>query len=220
MIALLEARRAGLFARSQLWPNAMADPHMADPHKADPGKTAPAAARPLQAFNFRGWIDAHRHLLKPPVGNKLVFRDTEFIIMVVGGPNARSDFHVDPAEEFFYQLEGDIVLRTVQDSAIVDIDIREGDILLLPPGVPHSPQRHANSVGLVVERQRRPGERDGLQWYCESCNALLYEEFFELKDIETQFPAVFARFYDSTAHRTCRSCGTVAPVPPPKNAAG
>ena len=117
-------------------------------------------------FNFRGWIDEHRHLLKPPVGNKLVFRDSEFIIMVVGGPNSRSDFHVDPGEEFFYQLEGDMTLRTVQAGQLVDVPIREGEIFLLPPLLPHSPQRLANTVGLVIERQRRAGERDGLQWYC------------------------------------------------------
>jgi 3-hydroxyanthranilate 3,4-dioxygenase len=174
---------------------------------------SPAPARPLQAFNFRRWIDEHRHLLKPPVGNKLVFRDTEFIIMVVGGPNSRSDFHVDPGEEFFYQLEGDMVLRTVQAGRIVDIDIREGDILLLPANVPHSPQRRASTVGLVVERRRHPGEDDGLQWYCEKCNTMLYEEHFPLTNIETQFPPVFARYYGSVERRTCRSCGTVAPVP-------
>jgi 3-hydroxyanthranilate 3,4-dioxygenase len=181
----------------------------------------PPPAQTLRAFNFRRWIDEHRHLLKPPVGNKLVFRDTEFIIMVVGGPNSRSDFHVDPAEEFFYQLEGDMVLRTVQPDAsgkaqLVDIDIREGDILLLPAGVPHSPQRKPDTVGLVVERRRRPGEQDGLQWYCDSCASLLYEEFFPLTNIETQFPPVFARFYENLAHRTCRTCGTVAPVPAPR----
>ena len=175
--------------------------------------SSPRAARPLQAFNFRQWIDDHRQLLKPPVGNKLVFRDSEFIIMVVGGPNARSDFHVDPGEEFFYQLEGDMTLQTVQDGHVVAIAIREGDILLLPPNVPHSPQRRANTVGLVIERRRRPGEQDGLQWYCERCESLLYEEFFPLTNIETQFPPVFQRFYGSEAHRTCRQCGAVAPVP-------
>ncbi len=182
-------------------------------------------ARPLTAFNFRRWIDEHRHLLKPPVGNKLVFRDAEFIVMVVGGPNSRSDFHVDPGEEFFYQLEGDMVLRTVQPDAdgrarLVDIDIREGDILLLPANVPHSPQRRADTVGLVIERRRREGEADGLQWYCENCSTLLYAEFFPLTNIETQFPPVFARFYQSVERRTCRHCGTVAPVPvPPASAA-
>lgn len=169
---------------------------------------------PRAPFNFRAWIDEHRHLLKPPVGNKLVYRDSEFIIMVVGGPNSRSDFHVDPGEEFFYQLEGDMTLRTVQAGQLVDVPIREGDIFLLPPLLPHSPQRLANTVGLVIERQRRPGERDGLQWYCESCNGLLYEEYFELSNIETQFPAVFDRYFGNLQHRTCRHCGTVAPLPP------
>ena len=167
----------------------------------------------LQPLNFKHWIDEHRHLLKPPVGNKLVYRDTEFIIMVVGGPNARKDFHVDPAEEFFYQLEGEMVLRLVEGGTIRDIPIHAGDIFLLPPRVPHSPQRMANSVGLVIERQRRPGELDGLQWYCDNCHHPLYQEQFALTDIETQFPAVFARFFDSVQHRTCARCGAVMAAP-------
>ncbi len=177
---------------------------------ADQPTGGPAA---LQAFNFRRWIDANRHLLKPPVGNKQVFRDAEFIIMVVGGPNSRSDFHVDPGEEFFYQLEGNMLLKTVQAGRIVDVPINEGDIFLLPPGIPHSPQRLANTVGLVIERRRRPGERDGLQWYCDNCERLLYEEFFELTNIETQFPSVFEHFFGSEARRRCAHCGHVAPLP-------
>jgi 3-hydroxyanthranilate 3,4-dioxygenase len=146
----------------------------------------------LHAFNFRRWIDENRHVLKPPVGNKRVFRDSEFIIMVVGGPNARKDYHVDPAEEFFYQLEGDIVL--------------------LPPRVPHSPQRAANSIGLVIERERRPGELDGFQWYCENCSTLLYEEFLPMTDIE-KLGEIFERFYASEAQRTCKKCGAVMERP-------
>lgn len=168
----------------------------------------------LQPFNFKQWIESHRHLLKPPVGNKLLFPDGDFIIMVVGGPNSRTDFHVDAGEEFFYQVEGDMTLRTVQEGRIVDIPIREGEMFLLPPLMPHSPQRGAATVGLVIERKRQPGEKDGLQWYCEHCASLLYEEFFDLTNIETQFDAVFERFYASQALRTCRSCGTIQPVPP------
>ena len=168
---------------------------------------------PLRAFNFRNWIDEHRHLLKPPVGNKQVFRDSEFIIMVVGGPNSRKDFHVDPGEEFFYQLEGDMLLKTVQDGRIVDVPIREGEILLLPPNVPHSPRRFANTVGLVIERERQPGERDGFQWYCEQCGHLLYEEFEHISDIEKQLPPIFERFFNNTAHRTCKKCGAVLERP-------
>jgi 3-hydroxyanthranilate 3,4-dioxygenase len=168
---------------------------------------------PLHAFNLKRWIDEHRHLLKPPVGNKQVFRDSEFIIMVVGGPNSRKDYHLDPGPEFFHQLEGRMVLKTMQDGRPVDLAIGEGEVLLLPPGVPHSPQREAESAGLVIERQRRPGELDGFRWYCEHCNQPLYEEFFELKNIETQFPPVFERFFADLAARTCRSCGNVMERP-------
>jgi len=164
-------------------------------------------------FNFKRWIDEHRHLLKPPVGNKLVYTDSEFIIMVVGGPNSRKDFHVDPSEEFFYQLEGNMTLATVQDGRRVDVPINEGEIFLAPPNLPHSPRRPANTVGLVIERVRRPGERDGFQWYCESCGTKLYEEFAEITNIETQLPPIFERFFSSTAHRTCRTCGTVQERP-------
>lgn len=166
----------------------------------------------LHAFNFRRWIDENRHVLKPPVGNKRVFRDSEFIIMVVGGPNSRKDYHVDPAEEFFYQLEGDIVLKTIQDGRAVDIPIREGEILLLPPRIPHSPQRVANSVGLVIERERRPGELDEFQWYCENCSTLLYEESLPMTDIE-KLADIFEHFYSSEAYRTCKKCGTVMERP-------
>ena len=133
--------------------------------------------------------------------------------MAVGGPNSRKDFHVDPAEEVFYQLEGDMLLRTVQDGRIVDLPIRQGELLFLPPGVPHSPQRYAGTVGLVIERERRSGELDGLQWYCERCENLLYEERFQLTDIETQFPPVFDRFFSSLAARTCQRCGAVMERP-------
>lgn len=167
----------------------------------------------LQAFNFRKWIDEHRELLKPPVGNRCVFRDSEFIIMVVGGPNSRTDYHIDPSEEFFYQLEGDIVLKTMQDDAPVDVPIREGDIFLLPANMPHSPRRPANTVGLVIERARKPEEIEGFVWYCEHCHHKLYEEYLHVSNIETQLPPVFERFYSSATNRTCKQCGQVLPVP-------
>ena len=169
--------------------------------------------RSLHPFNLKRWIDEHRHLLKPPVGNKRIFRDSEFIIMAVGGPNARKDFHVDPGEEFFHQLEGDMLLRTVQGGRIVDVPIRAGEVLLLPPHVPHSPQRFPDTVGLVIERQRRAGELDGFQWYCERCEALLFEERVILTDIETQFPGIFERFFSSLELRTCRRCAAVMEPP-------
>ncbi len=165
----------------------------------------------LTAFNFQKWIDEHRHLLKPPVCNQQVFEDNDFIVMVVGGPNARTDYHYDEGPEFFYQLEGDMLLRTIQDDKRVDITIAEGEILLLPPKVPHSPQRFENTVGLVVERKRLDEELDGFMWYCEQCDQKLYEEFLYISDIVEQLPPIFERFYDSEENRTCKNCGTVMP---------
>lgn len=167
----------------------------------------------LKAFSLESWIEAHRAELKPPVGNRRLFREGDFIIMAVGGPNRRKDFHLDPGEEFFYQLEGDMLLKVVEEGRVADVPIREGEVLLLPANMPHSPQRYANTVGLVIERVRRAGERDGLAWYCEHCHAELYREEFELTDIETQFPPVFDRFYSSLERRSCRQCGAVQDPP-------
>ncbi len=167
----------------------------------------------MPPINFKRWIDEHRYLLKPPVGNKVVYEDTEFIIMVVGGPNTRKDYHIDEGEEFFYQIEGDITLKVMDNAKPKDINIREGEIFLLPPKVPHSPQRSANTVGLVIERRRREGELDGFQWYCDKCNTKLYEEFFQLTDIVAQLPPVFDRFWSSEKNRTCNQCGSVIEKP-------
>jgi 3-hydroxyanthranilate 3,4-dioxygenase len=161
----------------------------------------------LAAFNLKSWLAANRALLKPPVGNKLLFRDSEFIVMAVGGPNDRRDFHVDPGDEFFHQLEGDIVLRTLQHGRLVDVAIREGEVLMLPANTPHSPRRPANTIGLVVERVRRPAEQDGFQWYCERCQQLLHQEFAAIADIETQLPPIFRRFFADPSARHCRHCG-------------
>ena len=166
-----------------------------------------------QPFNLHRWIDENRDLLKPPVGNKLLFQDSAFIVMAVGGPNARKDFHLDPSEEFFFQVEGDMVLRTVQDGRLTDVPIRQGEVFLLPPEVPHSPQRPAGSVGIVVERRRDPDELDGFSWYCERCGNRLYLERVAVRNIETQLPEIFSRFYSSIAHRTCSACGAVMQAP-------
>ena len=169
--------------------------------------------RQLIPINFQRWIDEHRHLLKPPVCNKLIFEDAEFIVMVVGGPNTRKDYHYDEGEEFFYQVEGHMVLKVMQEGRIRDIPIEAGEIFLLPARVPHSPQRFENSVGLVIERKRLNGEKDGFLWYCDQCSSLLYEEYFTLKDIENDLPTVFEHFYASLEHRTCSHCGTVMQPP-------
>jgi len=166
----------------------------------------------LPPLDLQHWIDDNRSLLKPPVGNKCIV-DGDFIIMIVGGPNARTDYHYDEGPEFFYQLEGEMVLKVQDDGRALDIPIRAGELFYLPPRTPHSPQRMPASIGLVIERKRLPHEQDGLLWFCEKCNHKLYEEFFALGDIEQDFPPVFERFYGSRDARTCSQCGHLNPAP-------
>jgi 3-hydroxyanthranilate 3,4-dioxygenase len=163
-------------------------------------------------INLQAWIDEHRHLLKPPVGNKCIHNE-DFIVMVVGGPNQRTDYHWDEGPEWFMQLEGEMVLRIQEDGKVRDIAIKAGESFYLPPRVPHSPQRMAGGIGLVIERKRLPHEQDGLLWYCERCNTKLFEEFFTLRDVEKDFPPIFDRFYRSHDHRTCKTCGHLHPAP-------
>lgn len=167
----------------------------------------------IPPLNFQQWIDEHRHLLKPPVGNAKVYENTDFIVMVVGGPNARKDYHYNEGEEFFYQLEGDVTVKIIDDGVPKDIHIRQGDIFLLPPRTPHSPQRPANTIGLVIERKRTEQELDAFMWFCEQCGNKLYEEYLPLKDIVTQLPPLFERYWGSLEHRTCSACGTVMEPP-------
>ena len=165
-------------------------------------------------INFKQWIEENRHLLKPPVGNKVVWKDGDFIVMVVGGPNSRKDYHYNETPEFFYQVEGDIVLKVIDKGTPKDIHIKEGDIFLLPPKVPHSPQRGANTVGLVIEYPREKGVQDALLWFCENCTTKLYEEDFTLDNIETDMPKIFDNYYSDTEKRSCPNCGEV--MQPPK----
>jgi 3-hydroxyanthranilate 3,4-dioxygenase len=166
-------------------------------------------------YNLKAWIEENRHLLKPPVGNKMVWKDTEFLVMVVGGPNRRKDFHIEEGEEFFYQVEGDITLRIMEGGKPVDIPIREGDMFLLPPRVPHSPQRGENTVGLVIERVRKAGELDHLRWYCESCGEVLHDAAFQLTDLGMQLKPVIEQFYGDESLRTCKHCRAVMEIPGP-----
>ncbi len=170
----------------------------------------------MPPINLKKWVDEHRDLLKPPVGNKMIWQDAEFLVMAVGGPNQRKDFHVEDGEEFFYQVEGDITVRIIEDGQVRDVPIREGEVFLLPAGIPHSPQRPANTVGLVIERRRQEGERDHLRWFCDACGEMLYDASFELVDLGKQLKPVIEDFYADQAKRTCKKCGTVMAVPAPK----
>ena len=164
----------------------------------------------LPPFNLKEWIENNRHLLKPPVGNKNLYVDAgDFIVMIVAGPNARKDYHYNETEELFYQIEGDIVVKTQQNNKMVEVQIREGEMFLLPAKIPHSPIRPEGSIGLVIERKRKKGDKDGLTWFSEKENALLYEEYFHLTNIEKDFLPVFKRFYQSEKLRTCPISGDV-----------
>ena len=162
-------------------------------------------------FNLKKWIADNRDLLKPPVGNKNLYTDAgDYIVMIVGGPNARKDYHYNETEELFYQLEGDIKVTIQEDGQAVEIPIKEGDMFLLPSNTPHQPARPTGTVGLVIEVKREdPNMLDGLQWYCENCNNLLHEYRFHLDNIEKDFLPRFRDFYGSKDFRTCKKCGTV-----------
>jgi 3-hydroxyanthranilate 3,4-dioxygenase len=165
----------------------------------------------LAPFNLQQWIEENRDLLKPPVGNKNLYKEAgDFIVMIVGGPNARKDFHYNESEELFYQIEGDITVRVQIDGEAKDIQIKEGEMFLLPGMIPHSPIRGENTVGLVIEKVRKGTNlTDGLMWFCEKCNHPLHEYKFPLENIERDFLPRFKAFYNSEELRTCDNCGHV-----------
>lgn len=162
-------------------------------------------ARP---FNLQKWIDEHREELKPPVGNRNLYKDAgDYIVMIVAGPNARKDYHYNETEELYYQIEGDIVVRIQEDGKAVDVPIKEGEMFLLPAKVPHSPMRSEGSIGLVVELKRQEAEKDGLMWFCDNCNNKLHDDYFKLNNIEKDFLPRFKEYYGSEKLRTCTNCG-------------
>ncbi len=170
----------------------------------------------LAPFNLQKWIDENRDLLKPPVSNKNLYVEAgDFIVMIVGGPNARKDYHFNESEELFYQIEGEITVRIQEEGKAKDIIIKEGDIFLLPGNTPHSPIRGENTIGLVIEKVRKGTDLvDGLMWFCDKCNNKLHEYRFPLVNIEHDFISRFREFYGSEEKRTCSDCGHVMEVDP------
>ena len=166
-------------------------------------------------INLKQWVNEHRHLLKPPVGNEYLYRGKDFFVMVIAGPNARNDFHVTASEEFFYQLEGDIVVQTREDGRIVNHHLRAGDTFFIPPNVPHSPQRPPGTIGIVVERVRPPDEKEHLVFCCEKCGDLVCDIKFLCKDIVEHFKETMEEFWKDDARRVCKKCGTKVDKPGP-----
>lgn len=170
----------------------------------------------MKAFNvvnLMKWVEENKDSLKPPVCNKEIFPGSEYIVMVIGGPNLRKDYHYNETPEFFMQLKGDMVLKVIEDGEPKDIPIKEGEIFVLPAKVPHSPQRPAGTIGLVIEHVRDVEKHtDGFQWYCDNCNHQLHEDYFKLTNIEKQLPEAFAKFNKNEALHKCSNCGDVLQV--------
>jgi 3-hydroxyanthranilate 3,4-dioxygenase len=152
------------------------------------------------------------------VNAKLIYEEAQYIIQVVGGPNRRTDYHINQTEEFFFQVKGRMTLKVVWHGEFQDVDIGEGEMFLLPANTPHSPQRFEDTVGLVVEQKRRPGVLDAVRWYCDQCHAAVYEEKFYLQtlDIGGALKPLIEKYYDSEELRTCNACSHVNVVPADK----
>ena len=167
-------------------------------------------------FNLKKWIEENRSLLQPPVGNKNLYVESEdYVIMIVGGPNARKDYHYNETEEWFFQVEGSVMIGVQEDGKAIDIEVKEGEMFLLPPRTPHQPRRGEGTVGIVIEVKRAERElKDGLLWFCEKCNQHLHETYFVLENIEKDFLPRFKEFYGNEEMRTCKSCGHLMETDP------
>jgi 3-hydroxyanthranilate 3,4-dioxygenase len=168
----------------------------------------------MSPVHLMQWIAQNRDVFRPPVANKEVFPESEFIYQIVRGPNARNDFHIDPGDEIFYQLKGDITVQYIDEAGMRrEARVREGEAMLCRAGTPHCPSRPPDTWGLVIERKRHPGELDRLAWFCERCQTKLHEVTFACADIETELTAAIQRFNADEALRGCRACGAVLSVP-------
>jgi 3-hydroxyanthranilate 3,4-dioxygenase len=129
--------------------------------------------------------------------------------MIVGGPNERTDYHINQTPEYFHQLKGKMCLKVVDDGEFRDIIIDEGDSFLLPGNTPHSPVRFADTIGLVVEQDRPEGVNDQMRWYCSNCKNVVYNTSFYCSDLGTQVKEAIETFEASIDLRTCKNCGTL-----------
>jgi 3-hydroxyanthranilate 3,4-dioxygenase len=169
--------------------------------------------KPLMSRGLWDWIEENRESFEPPVGNKVIWEDSQYTAMVIRGPNARRDFHIDPSDEIFYQLKGDIVVETLDEAGKRRNDvIREGELFLVPSMVPHAPHRPRDSWGLVIEIKRHPDQTESLLWLCDKCNARIHEVTMHVADIEKELKSAIETFNASEDLRTCHSCGHVQPA--------
>ncbi|KAF2281319.1 3-HAO-domain-containing protein [Westerdykella ornata] len=175
-------------------------------------RPAPLLANPL---NIPQWITENAHMLQPPINNYCVYHASGLTVMIVGGPNARTDYHINETAEWFYQYKGSMLLKVVDtDGSFRDIHIHEGDMFLLPPNTPHNPVRFADTVGIVIELHRPEGSVDRLRWYCQACGEVVHEASFHCTDLGTQIKEAVNKFKADKEARTCKNCGTVCETAP------
>ncbi len=168
----------------------------------------------LASHAVKRWIEENRHLFSPPCRtNRVVVHQKEFIVMIVHGPNTRLDFHIEPADELFYQVHGDIELHLKpKDGRRQIINLREGEIFLCPGDLAHSPRRPENTWGLVIERKRRPDEKELFVWLCENCDEQVLSRTVTQGDIARQVSGIYEAFNADASLRTCKNCGYVFPT--------
>ncbi|KAI1914624.1 3-hydroxyanthranilic acid dioxygenase [Ophidiomyces ophidiicola] len=173
------------------------------------------------ALNLPRWLEQNSHLLQPPINNHCVYHPSSpatqgYTVMIVGGPNARTDFHINPTPEFFYQYRGSMLLKTVDQSTtpptFQDIPIHEGSLFLLPANTPHCPVRFADTVGVVLEIPRSKDAQDCMRWYCNSCQSIVWEKQFHCTDLGTQVKEVVEEFTADNEKRKCKTCGSLRTV--------
>jgi 3-hydroxyanthranilate 3,4-dioxygenase len=170
----------------------------------------------LSTYHLKEWVQENQSYFKPPFRtNKLLVHHKDFLVMVLRGPNTRLDFHIEPGDEFFYQVEGAMELHLKPEGEGRQVvQIKEGEIFVCPGGLPHSPRRFDNTWGLVIERKRRPGEKEEFAWFCEQCDELVLSRIMDPDNIPAQVSQVYQEFNDNQQLRTCRACGYVFPTTP------
>ena len=187
-----------------------------------------------QSVDLDHRLEENSHLLKPPVNNYLVTNEHMTVMVrltlpyrirsctlanklqIVGGPNARTDYHINETPEWFYQYKGHMILKVIDSGEFRDIHINEGEMFLLPPNTPHNPVRFADTVGIVLEQPRPAESIDRLRWYCQNCGNQVHEASFHCTDLGTQIKEAVNKFKEDKEARTCKKCGTLCDTAPMK----
>jgi len=163
----------------------------------------------LKGFNLQNWIDENR-------GNwgqrRVIWQDSDFIAFVTRGPNKRKDYHINPGDEIFYQLEGELNLHYLKEDKRDVAVLRAGDLFLLPAKIPHSPRRADGSWTFVIERRRGAEEIDRFIWPCENCGSNLYETEVRFDDPGDAVNRATNSLKSDAVLATCKKCGQVLDI--------